>query len=53
MPEPADPFSGIGEAAVGIHEMFASLVAAGFREDQALHMVTTVLATLISGSAGG
>ena len=36
---PDDPMAGLTEAAVSIHELFVSLVEAGFTEAQALSLV--------------
>ena len=38
-----EPFSLLLEAAISMHEMFSSLVAAGFTESQALTLVGQVL----------
>lgn len=39
----------LNEAAIAAHEMYLSLVSAGFNEDQALDIVTDVI---ISGRSG-
>lgn len=42
----SNPFmTNLEQAAVGIHEMFAAFVASGFTEDQALAIVTSLMAT--------
>jgi hypothetical protein len=43
-----DPLTELGQAAVQLHELFCSYVAAGFTEQQALYLI----GKLISGSAG-
>lgn len=40
---PADPFSGLIDAAVSIHEMYRSLVSGGFTDGQALYLVSQQL----------
>jgi hypothetical protein len=51
MPEPDDPITQLAAAAVGMHELFISFVAAGFSESQALYLVGQALTASIGGSA--
>jgi hypothetical protein len=36
-------FTSLSEAAVGLHEMFVSLVSAGFTDDQAITLIVQML----------
>ena len=51
-PMPPDPFSGVqddwSQMAAGLHGFFAAHVAAGFSENNAMHLTTTYLNTLLS-----
>lgn len=40
---PQDPFGELAQAAVGIHEMFSSLVDGGFSRGEALYLVSQQL----------
>lgn len=51
MGEPDDPITQLAAAAVGMHELFISFVAAGFTEQQALYLVGQALTASIGGSA--
>lgn len=42
--KPGDPFTALGEAAAGLHEMFVSLIASGFTEWQACRVIGVMLA---------
>lgn len=42
-PHPSDPFTGLDMGSVYLHETFASYVAAGFTEPQALYLVAAQL----------
>jgi hypothetical protein len=41
--EARDPFGTLATAAVALHELFVSLVKAGFTEEHALRLVTAVM----------
>lgn len=49
MPEPDDPITQLAAAAVQLHELYASFVAAGFSESQALYLVGQALSAGIRG----
>ncbi|MGI5274856.1 hypothetical protein ACQEUU_37385 [Nonomuraea sp. CA-218870] len=51
MPEPEDPITQLAAGAAQLHELYASFVAAGFTESQALYLVGQALAASIGGSA--
>ncbi|MFI7010001.1 hypothetical protein [Streptomyces sp. NPDC050145] len=40
---PADPLTSLAEAAVALHELYESLRAAGFTEEQALDLVKSAM----------
>ena len=42
-PPPADPFTAIAMAAASMHEMYVSLLTAGFTEPQAIYLVGQAL----------
>jgi hypothetical protein len=46
------PFT-LRDSAIGIHEMFISLVEAGFTEDQAMELVKTTISAQILKEGGG
>jgi hypothetical protein len=46
---PADPLQGMVEAAVSMHAIFESYVAAGFTQQQAVYLVGVMLATTLGG----
>ncbi|WP_165969578.1 hypothetical protein [Nonomuraea terrae] len=52
MPDPEDPITQLAAAAVGLHELYVSLVAAGFTESQALHLVGQALSAAAQGQSG-
>ena len=41
--QPQDPFGRYTQAAVNMHEMFASFVSAGFKRAEALQLVITII----------
>lgn len=41
--EPQDPFTSMAAAAASMHEMYESLIAAGFTEAQALYITAQAL----------
>lgn len=47
MPEgmPDDPFTKLAAGATSMHEMYLSFVAAGFKEEHAIALLQTILAT--------
>lgn len=51
MPEPEDPITQLAAAAVQLHELYNSYVAAGFTEDQAFDLAKAFLVASV-GSAG-
>lgn len=48
--EPADPFlpAGLAHAMKAMYELYAAGVQSGFTEDQAMHLVTATLTTMMS-----
>jgi hypothetical protein len=51
MPEPEDPITQLAAAAVQLHELYNSYLAAGFTEPQAFELVKTILAASV-GNGG-
>lgn len=51
MPGPEDPITQLAAGAVQLHELYASFVAAGFSESQALYLVGQTLTASIGGAA--
>lgn len=47
-----EPLTPLTEGAAGLHEMFASLVRAGFSETQALYMLGVFLAINAAPNSG-
>jgi hypothetical protein len=45
--DPMDPFTGLLTAATSLHEMYESLVKAGFNEAQALNLVGQMLRGMV------
>jgi len=46
MPDQVDPFSVMTQASIGLHELFRSLVEAGFTEVEALDVIAKVITNL-------
>ncbi|MEU6725485.1 hypothetical protein ABZ917_17400 [Nonomuraea wenchangensis] len=51
MPDPEDPITQLAAAAVSLHELYTSFIAAGFSESQALYLVGQALTTSIGRAA--
>lgn len=51
MSDPDDPISALAASAVGAHELFVSLVGAGFTDNQALYLVGQIVAAGARGPA--
>ena len=51
MSDPEDPITQLAAAAVSMHELYTSFVAAGFTEGQALFLVGQALTASIGGAA--
>lgn len=49
MPEPEDPITQLAAAAVQLHELYNSYVAAGFTEAQAFDLVKAILTASVGG----
>lgn len=49
MAEASNPFSVLAEGAIAMHELYGSLVTAGFTEAQALTLIGTMFAKMAGG----
>jgi hypothetical protein len=49
--QPQDPVTPLAESATQMHEMYTSLLQAGFSAQQALYLVGQVIAASIGGAA--
>lgn len=45
--EPTDPITVLGSAAAQHHEIYLAYVEAGFRPDQAMQIITTMIAEIV------
>jgi hypothetical protein len=51
MTDPEDPITQLAQAAVGLHELYTSFIAAGFTDQQSLYLVGQALTASIGGSS--
>lgn len=52
MTTPADPFTELGAAAVNLHELYVTFIAAGFTEEQSFALVHDAFMTILMKAAG-
>lgn len=51
MPEPEDPITQLAAAAVQLHELYNSYIAAGFTDQQAFDLVKAILTASVGGGS--